>query len=105
MEENKRKAVRVHYHKNPLYRTIYSDGIIGGTTPANQINISFYATRNTIPKSVDFELTDEGGLGKKIAVSGDSKVGVIKEIELGVYMSRQAAKGLYEFLKKALNEK
>ena len=105
MEEKRSDSVTVHYHKNPLYRTIYSDGVIGGRTPTNQININFYANRNTMPKSVDFELTLENKLGKKIGISEDSKVGIIKEIEFGVYMNHQTAKDLYEFLKKMLNEK
>ncbi|RFS21438.1 hypothetical protein DVR12_16205 [Chitinophaga silvatica] len=93
--------IQVHYEKNPLYRTIYCDGLIGGVTPTNMISLSFYSTRNTIPKSTTH--TINGNTLSPGEPSKDSKLGIIREIELGVYINRDTAKDIYEFLKKILD--
>lgn len=108
MDKDKKtnRSVKIFYEKNPLYRSIYTDGAFGGVTPLNQINLSFYATRRPIPKSIEFELTEQGGLGKPISISEDSKIGIMREVEVCIYMNRNTAKEIYEFLKKTLeNEK
>lgn len=48
--------LRFFMKKNPLYRTVYADGLIGGVTPLDSVNLSFYATRNPIPKSSFHEM-------------------------------------------------
>lgn len=92
-----KKIVEIHYQKNPLYRSIYSDGAIGGLTPLNFINLNFYATRQPIPRSTQQSIYEDGLIDAE--VSDDSKKGIIREIEFGVYMSRQTAEDLYSFLK------
>ena len=92
--------VNIYYEKNPLYRVIYADGLIGGITPTNGVNLNFYSTRNTIPKSVSHELNQDGTLNEKGTISNDSKVGIIREIEFGVYMTKDSAHDIYKFLKK-----
>lgn len=94
--------VQIHYEKNPLYRTIYSDGLVGGITPTNAIHLSFYATRNIIPKSTSHVIQKDNTLNPIGEPSKDSKVGIMREIEVGVYVNRQTAKDIYEFLKKIL---
>jgi hypothetical protein len=99
-QKSEKKSVQIHYEKNSMYRTIFADGAIGGITPLNQVNLCFYATRQAIPKSVKFELGTDGKVGNPIEVSQDSKSGIIREVEIGVYMSRESAHDLYSFLKK-----
>lgn len=94
------RTVDIHYEKNPMYRTIFTDGAIGGVTPVGQINLSFYATRQAIPKSITHELAKDGVVMNEIKISDDSKSGIIREIEVGVYMNMKSAKDLYEFFKK-----
>ena len=91
-------TIQIHYEKNPMYRTVFSDGAIGGKTPTDTVFIGFYCTRNTIPKSMIYNLTEGGALGDA-KVSDDSKSGFIRELEIGVYMTKQSAKDLYEYLK------
>lgn len=92
--------IEVFYEKNPLYRTIYTDGLIGGLTPANAVSLSFYATRNPIPKSTLHEVESNKTVNPIGTPSKDSKFGIIREIEVGVYMNKETAKDIYEFLKK-----
>lgn len=106
MEENKKpESIEIFYEKNPQYRTINADGAIGGLTPTNQVNISFYSTRNTIPKSITHKINDNGSLSEiPVEINKDSKFGILREIEFGVYMSRQSAHELYLFLKKIFEQ-
>ncbi len=98
------KSINFYYEKNPLYRTVHVDGLMGGFTPNNQLNLNFYATRRTIPKSISKNLLENGVLSQEETISSDSKSGFINEIEFGVYMSQSTAENLYEFLKKTLNK-
>jgi uncharacterized alpha/beta hydrolase family protein len=92
--------IEIFYEKNPLYRTIYTDGLIGGLTPANAVSLSFYATRNPIPKSTLHEVAPNKAVNPTGIPSKDSKFGIIREIEVGVYMNKETAKDIFEFLKK-----
>lgn len=105
MEDANEKSVQIHYIKNKTYRSIYSDGAIGGVTPLGQINLCFYATRNAIPKAINYKLEADGKLGKVLGMSEDSKSGVVREIELGVYMNKQTAREIYEFFKLVFDDK
>lgn len=100
MKDSEKAKIEIFYEKNPLYRTIYSDGLIGGFTPANAISLSFYATRNTIPKSAIHEIETNNTLSPSFTPGKDSKIGIIREIEVGVYMNKETAKDIYDFLKK-----
>jgi hypothetical protein len=103
-ETTKSAYLEIFYEKNPQYRTIYTDGAIGGTTPSNGISLSFYATRNAIPKSVKHPILTDGSVSGSGEVSADSKSGIIREIEVGVYMNKHTARDLYEFLKKIFEQ-
>ena len=99
MEESSQANIEIFYDKNPLYRTIYTDGLIGGITPANAVCLSFYATRNPIPKSTLNEINSNGTVNPIGQKSEDSKFGIMREIEIGVYMNKETARDIYEFLK------
>jgi hypothetical protein len=102
--EEKKASINIYYEKNPMYRTIHSDGVIGGLTPKNMVNLNFYSTRNTIPKSVNHSLDATGKLDKKGIRSEDSEIGILREIEAGVYISKETAEEIFEFLKKILKK-
>lgn len=104
MEDTGNKSIEIHYQKNPMYRTVYCDGAFGGVTPVNQVNLIFYATRAAIPKSIKYAIDDENRLKDEFEISSDSKAGIVREIEFGVYMNRQTAKEVYEFLKNIFDE-
>ena len=103
--KEKNNTIDIHYEKNPSYRTINADGAVGGITPLNQINLSFYSTRNSIQRSIRHKVNDDGSLSEtEIEISADSKSGIIREIEFGVYMNRQSAHDIYSFLKKIFED-
>lgn len=98
-EEIQNNQIEIFYEKNPQYRTIFADGAIGGFTPTGRFNLTFYGTRKTIPKSAKHEITSDGKVSALGIPSKDSKSGVIREIEVGVYMDDKTAKEVYDFLK------
>lgn len=98
MPAKKLKKIDIHYIKNPGYRQIHADGAYGGITTRSKVNINFYAERKNIPKSEQYTVSDEGGLSEKISTSADSKDGIIREVELGVYMDVEVAKSLISFI-------
>lgn len=103
-KETKTAEIHFYYEKNPLYREIYVDGLIGGKNPSNMINMNFYATRRTIPKSSTHQISDEGKVSSKGKISDDSKNGIIREIEFGIYITKDTAKTMFKFLKEILGE-
>lgn len=106
MEDSKEKpSINIYYEKTPSYRTIHSDGVIGGITPDNKsVNLNFYSTRNTIPKYRSHSINIDGSINKEGISSDDSKTGMIREIEFGVYMNKETANSIYEFLKQVLKK-
>lgn len=92
-----------HNKINPQYREIHVDGAHGGITTRRLINLSFYAERLPIPKSTDITIDEKGKVLKKEA-SSDSKFGVLREYELGIYMDLGTAKEILEFLKLKIKE-
>lgn len=100
MKNDENNSVEIHYMKNPMYRTIHCDGAIGGHTPLREINLNFYSTRNTIPKSIKYEINKDGFMGAPIEVGEGSKSGLVREIEFGLYMSEKTGKEIFDFLKR-----
>lgn len=96
---------KITYHNkiSSGYREIHVDGAHGGITPRGYISLSFFAERFPIPKSSTFLLT-ENSLGAKISDSEDSKKGIIRDYEMGVYMDINTAKDLKKFLEDRISE-
>lgn len=92
------KSVVIHNKISPIYRELHIDGAHGGLTPKGMLNLSFYAERHAIPKSTEYALNDNFTLGEVIANSDDSKKGIVREYEFGVYMDIKSAEELRNFL-------
>ena len=99
VDEDKKSSINIYYEKTSMYRSIHADGLIGGITPKNIVNLNFYSTRNSIPKSVNHSINYNGELDEFGVNSPDSKVGIFREIEMGIYMNKETAEEIYDFLK------
>jgi hypothetical protein len=89
-------SIKVHYIKSNLFRVVHSEGAIGGLTPSREIFVSLFNERGALPKVIEFAVSPEGNVGKEIGREG--KQGIVREMEIGVLMSADAAKKLAEFL-------
>lgn len=92
----KAKSVTVYNKISNSFRELHIDGAYGGVTPKGLFNINFYAERLAIPKSTEFEIVNNKL--SKIGDSADSKKGIIREFEAGVYMTIETAKELHKWL-------
>ena len=97
------KKLTIHNKISPNYKSYHIDGAYGGITTRGYISLSFYAERGPIPKSTDFEVIENTGL-KKIGDSEDSKKGILREFEVGVYLDINTAKELHTYLENKIKE-
>lgn len=93
---NKETEVTIHNKISNNFRELHVDGAYGGLTPQGLINMNFYAERLAIPKATDYKVEETQLI--KIKDSEDSKKGIIREFETGVYMTIQTAIALNKWL-------
>jgi hypothetical protein len=98
------KKITVHNKISSNYRQLHVDGAFGGVTPMGFMNLSFYGERAPIPKATDYNLTDEGFLGSVISNSPDTKTGILREFEFGIYMNLNVAKAMVVLLNSKIEE-
>lgn len=100
MSENQKeiKTIIIHNKISASFREVHVDGAYGGITPQGLVNLNFFAERTPIPKSSEFEITEEQKVGTLIKHSDDSKSGILREFEFGIYMNIQTAKSIVELL-------
>lgn len=99
--KSKKKKVTVFNKISSGFRELHVDGAYGGVTPRGLFNMNFFAERMAIPKATDFEI--ENNQLRKIADSEDSKNGIIREFEMGVYMTIHTARDIHKWLGEALD--
>lgn len=96
------KRVRFHYLKSQLWRVVHVDGAIGGITPRGMIHAAIYNERPAIPQVTEQEVSPEGVLGAQTLSEG--KEGVVRELDVDLVMSKQAAIELRDWLAKRVSE-
>lgn len=105
MSNNKeKKSIVIHNIKNPGFRQIHVDGAHGGITPNGLFNLNFFSQRGVIPKGTEFAINEKGDVGEALKNLKDTKSGIIREFEFGIYMDINACKNLVNFLLKKMEE-
>src|SRR5687768_6584573 len=89
--------VTIHNKISTSYKSYHVDGAYGGITPKGLISLQFFSERFPIPKSSDFSVSN-GRIGERIVDSTDSKVGIIREYESGIFMDINVAKEMIVLL-------
>ena len=97
----KEKEIEIHNKVSSAFQQINVDGAYGGITPSGKINLNFFSERYPIPKSTFFEIKNDK-LIKKVRDSSESKKGIIREYNFGIYMDLRAAKGLSLWLQECV---
>lgn len=92
--------VLIHYSKAPGFRTIHADGVFGGSSPnGTNLNIGFFSERASFPDMVAHEVEEGGRVNTGREVQRiNSRPGVMREIDVNVVMSVEAAKVLRAWL-------
>jgi hypothetical protein len=94
--ENPAPSITFHYIKSNLFRVIYTNGVIGGITPAREIFVSLFNERGALPKVVEQAILGSEKLGDEIRREG--KEGFVREMEVGVLMNARVAEDIANFL-------
>lgn len=99
-----KKSIIIHNIKNPGFRQIHVDGAHGGITPTGFINLNFFSQRGVIPTGTEFEVGENDEIGNLKRNLKDSKSGIIREFEVGIYMDINSCKNLVSFLEQKISE-
>lgn len=93
-------TVDFHYEKSPHYRTVRADGVTGGSSPHNEIQMSFYGDYAPIPEFESNEVIDGNRLGK--VVNQFQKKGIVREVECTVTMAVEVAELFVRWLQERI---
>lgn len=107
MDENDRKNVseeslQFRYIKSEFFRVVHANGAWGGLTPQAEIHMVIFSERPAIPDAIVHAITEDGRLGKEIAVKGEG--GVVREYEVDVVLNYVTAKAMQVWLNDQVNK-
>jgi hypothetical protein len=92
-----------HFIKTPDYRTIHVDGATGGVTPHGLIHMALYSEHAAIPQRTT-HLMKGYRLGEEDTSERVTRGGVVRDINVSLFMAPSVAKGMAEWLLKRLAE-
>jgi len=99
-----KKEITIHNLKSKQYREVFADGASLGITPSGYFHLNFFAQRNAIPKGMVFEVTEEGEMGQLKSLLPDSKSGIVRQHEIGLYLDLKTCESLRDLLDQKIEE-
>ena len=99
---NSPERITFEYVRSPFFRVVHSNGAWGGITPRQELAVTFYSERRSIPRHVTHEFTSDGRLGPEI--SREDAQNIQRECEVEVLMSMAEAVNLYRWLGTKIEE-
>ena len=107
MEKNSNKgdSQKITFYNKlvPNFRQVHVDGAFGGVSPKGLLNLNFFSERFAIPRETEYLVKNEKTL-EKIKDSEDSKQGIIREYEFGIFLNLETAKRLQILLQEKIKE-
>lgn len=103
-------TVDINYVKSADFREITCDGVLGGLTPRSKLWVAFYTERLPLPRIVRHELKQAAESGvltidpNKPGTLIEGRVGVIRNVEFGLYLTVDTARQLHEWLGRQIIE-
>jgi hypothetical protein len=103
-------TIAINYIKSNEFRESACDGALGGPTPNGKLWVAFYTERFPLPRITRQKLrpADEPGAfmidEKSPAEPVESREGIVRNVEFGLYMSLESAEQLHTWLGKQLQE-
>jgi hypothetical protein len=99
-----KKEINIHNLKSKQYREVFADGASLGITPSGYFLLNFFAQRNSIPKGMVFEVTEEGEIGQLKSLLPNSKSGIVRQHEIGLYLDIKTCESLRDLLEQKIDE-
>lgn len=93
--------IEAHYIKSNFFRVVHADGVYGGGSPRGLLTMAFYSERQALPKKSSFPLINNIP-GPETVV--ETKAGIVREVEVDVFMDLPTAASLYGWLGGRLEE-
>jgi hypothetical protein len=88
----------IHFVKSTQFRVIHANGVwFGGDTQQN-LHLTFFNERNPIPKKLVLNVNSKGNILGEDMTKRDSKEGLVREMEIDVVLSLQAAMDFHKSL-------
>ncbi len=95
INNQERREIEFNYIKSDNFHVIHADGAIGNGTPSGNLFIVFYSERFPLPDSQTFNFNEEGRVSGEIVEKRKvNSNGVIREVEVGVMLDIEVAKGM-----------
>jgi hypothetical protein len=88
----------VHFIKSTCFRVVHANGVWYGGDNQGNLHLTFFNERNAIPKLVVVNLDERGAVVSEDETKRESKKGMVREMEVDIVMSIQAAADLYQTL-------
>ena len=92
------------YLKSRYFRVIRADGAIGSVTPNGHIHLALFSERPAIPRHIVHELDADGRLGSEVPNEMVSRGGIVREMEVDVFLTVEAAENIKQWLDEKINE-
>lgn len=97
MSESKSKAavvspqLPIHFIKSSSFRVVHASGVWYGGDSQQNLHLTFFNERNPIPKMIVLNLNEKGFITSEDESKRESKTGIVREMEVDVILSYQAA--------------
>ena len=89
------KEIEFNYIKGSNFRVVHADGAIGNGTPSGNLFLVFYSERFPLPDSQTFGISEDGRvIGEITEKRNVNSNGVMREVEIGVMLDINVAKGM-----------
>lgn len=100
--DKKTRTVSIEYVQSKFHRVVFVGGAHGAPAPsAEMIAMSLYNERIATPRPETFEMTDQGGLGRRITEVKDCAM-VIREVEVTAMLDASTVRSLRDWLSEQL---
>lgn len=90
--------VPIHFIKATNFRVIHASGVWFGGDVQQNLHLTFYSERSPIPKKIVLKVNEQGMAVGEDESKRESKVGVIREMEVDIVLSVPAAVDLHKAL-------
>ncbi len=104
MTEKTENTIAFHYLKGPDFRTLHVDGAIGGWTPMGFLHVALFSERPSIPTKIVHAVAADGRLGDEIESRRETKDGLVRQMEVDIFLSEVSARQLRDWLDQKLAE-
>lgn len=90
--------VSVHFIKAAGFRVVHANGTWFGGDPQGNLHLTFYSERTPLPKSIVVKVGENGQYLGEDEGKREVKSGVVREMEIDIVLSLEAATVLHENL-------